>query len=84
MRLRTNLRALVTEKSENCKEIVNSEEDSAAINGGGIYTFPIEASKISNRVILGNTSSSSAEKGRALFDDICSQLLSVIREHMRV
>lgn len=48
----------------------------------GIYTFPIEASKISNRGVLGNTSASSTETGRVLFEEICSQLLNVIREHM--
>jgi creatinine amidohydrolase len=48
----------------------------------GIYTFPIEASQISNRGVLGNTSSSSAENGRALFEEICSQLVAVIREQM--
>src|ERR1700693_1187422 len=44
----------------------------------GIYTFPIEAAEVSNRGVLGNTSSSSAEKGRALFEEICSQLVNVI------
>lgn len=48
----------------------------------GIYTFPVEASKISNRGVLGNTSSSSAEIGEALFEEICAQLAAVIREQM--
>lgn len=45
----------------------------------GIYTHPVDASKASNRGVLGNTSASSAEIGRALFEEICSQLLNVIR-----
>jgi creatinine amidohydrolase len=48
----------------------------------GIYKFPVETSKISNRGVLGNTSASSAEAGRALFEEICQQLLAVIREQM--
>lgn len=48
----------------------------------GVYLFPIEASKISNHGVLGNTSSSSAEIGRALFEEICSRLVGVIREQM--
>ncbi len=56
--------------------------DNATPPRAGIYTFPIEASKISNRGVLGNTSSSSAENGRALFEEICSQLVGLIREQM--
>jgi creatinine amidohydrolase len=48
----------------------------------GIYKFPIEASKISNRGVLGRTSSSSVEIGRALFDEICGQLVVIIRQQM--
>jgi creatinine amidohydrolase len=56
--------------------------DNATPPRAGIYTFPIVASKISNRGVLGNTSSSSAENGRELFEEICSQLVAVIREQM--
>ena len=56
--------------------------DHATPPRAGIYTFPIEASKISTRGVLGNTSSSSAESGRALLDEICAQLAAVIREQM--
>jgi creatinine amidohydrolase len=56
--------------------------DNATPPRAGIYTFPVEASKISNRGVLGNTSSSSAEKGRALFEEICAQLVGVIHEQM--
>ena len=48
----------------------------------GIYKYPIEASQISNRGVLGNTSSSSSENGQALFEEICSQLVAVIRQQM--
>jgi creatinine amidohydrolase len=56
--------------------------DNATPPRAGIYTFPVEASKISNRGVLGNTSSSSAEKGRALFEEICAQLVGVIHKQM--
>jgi creatinine amidohydrolase len=59
-----------------------SRVDNATPPRAGIYTFPVEPSKISNRGVLGNTSASSAEAGRALFEEICQQLLSVIREQM--
>jgi creatinine amidohydrolase len=67
------------------EDLVGRERvDNATPPRAGIYTFPIEAAKISNRGVLGNSSSSSAENGRALFEEICSQLVNVIREHMRV
>jgi creatinine amidohydrolase len=56
--------------------------DNAAPPRAGIYLFPIEPSKISNRGVLGTTSTSSAEIGRELFEDICSRLESLVREHM--
>ena len=56
--------------------------DKATPPRAGIYMFPIEASTISNRGVLGTTSSSSAEIGRALFEEICSQLVAIVREHM--
>jgi creatinine amidohydrolase len=58
--------------------------DHATPPRAGIYTFPIEASQISNRGVLGSTSSSSAEIGQALFEEICSQLAAVIREQMGI
>ena len=56
--------------------------DNATPPRAGIYLFPVEASKISNRGVLGNTSSSSTEIGQALFEEICSQFVAVIREQM--
>ena len=56
--------------------------DNATPPRAGIYRFPIEASKISNRGVLGSTSSSSAEIGKALFDEICAQLVAIVREQM--
>lgn len=56
--------------------------DHATPPRAGIYAFPIEPSKISNRGVLGNTSASSAEAGRALFEEVCQQLLEVLREQM--
>ena len=56
--------------------------DHATPPRAGIYTFPIEASKISNRGVLGSTSFSTAEIGEALFEEICAQLVAVIHEQM--
>ena len=56
--------------------------DNATPPRAGIYTFPTEASEMSNRGVLGNTSSSSADHGRVLFEEICSQLVDVIQEQM--
>jgi len=56
--------------------------DNATPPRAGIYMFPIDASKISNRGVLGNTSSSSAEIGRALFEEICAQLVDLVREQI--
>jgi creatinine amidohydrolase len=56
--------------------------DNAAPPRAGVYAYPINSSRISNRGVLGNTSSSSAEIGKALFDEICAQLAALIREQM--
>jgi creatinine amidohydrolase len=56
--------------------------DNASPPRAGIYMFPVEASKISNRGVLGNTSTSSAEIGQALFDEICNQLVCLVGEQM--
>jgi len=48
----------------------------------GIYMFPASASKLSSRGVLGSTSSSSADNGAALCEEICSQLEALVREHM--
>ncbi len=62
------------------KDLVGTERvDNPTPPRAGIYTFPIDASRLSNRGVLGNSSSSSAEIGRALFEEICNQLISVIR-----
>jgi creatinine amidohydrolase len=62
------------------KELVGPERvDNATPPRAGIYMYPIDSAKISNRGVLGMTSSSSAEIGRVLFEEICSQLVGVIR-----
>ena len=48
----------------------------------GIYLYPAEPSRISNRGVLGRTSPATAEIGRALCDAICSELIGLVREHM--
>src|SRR5216683_225012 len=62
------------------KELVGPERvDNATPPRAGIYMYPIDSAKISNRGVLGMTSSSSAEIGRVLFEEICSQLGDVIQ-----
>jgi creatinine amidohydrolase len=48
----------------------------------GIYPFPTDSAKISNRGVLGSSTPSTAEIGFALCEEICSQLVAMIREHM--
>lgn len=48
----------------------------------GIYLYPVDPAKLSNRGVLGSTSQASAEAGRALFEEICSNLLALVREQM--
>jgi creatinine amidohydrolase len=65
------------------KDLVGTARvDNATPPRAGIYMFPIEASKISNRGVLGNSSSSSAEIGKALYDEICAQLVALVRKQM--
>lgn len=54
--------------------------DHATPPQAGLYVFPIEPSKASTRGVLGNTSSSSAAIGKALLEEICTQLVGLIRE----
>jgi creatinine amidohydrolase len=56
--------------------------DNATPPRPGIYLFPTESSKISNRGVLGSSSPSTAEIGIALCEEICSQLVALIQEHM--
>jgi creatinine amidohydrolase len=64
------------------KDLVGAERvDHATPPRAGIYLFPVEASKISSRGVLGSTSTSSAEIGAALYEEICSQLDLLMREH---
>jgi creatinine amidohydrolase len=56
--------------------------DNANPPRAGIYLYPADSSKISNRGVLGSSSPATAEIGRALCDEICSQLSALIREHM--
>jgi len=48
----------------------------------GIYLFPTDSTRISNRGVLGKSSLSTAEIGIALCNEICSQLVALIQEHM--
>jgi len=56
--------------------------DNATPPKPGIYVFPTDPSKISNRGVLGSSSPSTAEIGHALCEEICSQLVALIQEHM--
>jgi creatinine amidohydrolase len=56
--------------------------DNATPPRPGIYLFPADSSKISNRGVLGSSSPATAEIGLALCEEICSQLVALIQEHM--
>jgi creatinine amidohydrolase len=56
--------------------------DNATPPRPGIYLFPSDPSKISNRGVLGSSSPSTAEIGLALCEEICSQLVALVQEHM--
>src|ERR1700687_467344 len=56
--------------------------DNATPPRPGIYLFPTDPSKISNRGVLGSSSPSTGEIGLALCEEICSQLIALIHEHM--
>ena len=53
--------------------------DHATPPRAGVYAFPIDASAVSNRGVLGNASAASAEIGEALFAEICSQLVALVK-----
>ncbi len=57
--------------------------DNATPPRSGIYLVPrLDPTKFSNRGVLGSSSPATAEIGRVLCEEICSQLLDLIREHM--
>ena len=62
------------------KDLVGVERvDHATPPRAGIYAFPFEGARISNRGVLGSTSNSSEVIGKALFEEMCAQLLSIVR-----
>ncbi|MGH9678565.1 MAG: creatininase family protein [Candidatus Acidiferrales bacterium] len=65
------------------KDLVGPERvDHPTPPRSGIYLYPIDPSKVSSRGVLGSTSTSSAEIGAALYEEICSQLEAIVREQM--
>jgi creatinine amidohydrolase len=48
----------------------------------GIYRFPTDSSHLSNRGVLGSSSPATAAIGMALCEEISSQLVALIQEHM--
>jgi creatinine amidohydrolase len=56
--------------------------DNATPPRAGIYLHPIDSAKLSNRGVLGSSSPASAAAGRALYEEICSNLVRLVREHM--
>ena len=65
------------------KELVGPARlDNSTPPRAGIYLFPIEPSKISNRGVLGTTSISTPEIGTELFEEVCSRLETLVREHL--
>ncbi|HEX4002981.1 MAG TPA: creatininase [Candidatus Acidoferrales bacterium] len=57
--------------------------DNATPPRAGIYLYPVDPARLSNRGVLGSSSPASAEAGRALFDEICSNLAAVVREQLK-
>jgi len=67
------------------KELVGPVRvDNATPPRAGIYLYPLVASESSNRGVLGNTSHASPANGQELFDEICVQLVALVRKQMRV
>jgi creatinine amidohydrolase len=58
--------------------------DNAKPPRAGVYSFPIDSAKLSNRGVLGSSSPASAAAGRALYDEICSNLIALVRERLRL
>jgi len=56
--------------------------DNATPPRAGVYLYPIDAANVSNRGVLGRSSPASAAAGRALFEEICTKLAALVREHM--
>jgi len=54
--------------------------DNATPPRAGVYTYPIDSAKLSNRGVLGSSSPASAAAGRALYDEICANLITLVRE----
>ena len=65
-----------------CDLVGPTRVDNAAPPRSGIYLYPANPSKFSNRGVLGRSSPATAEIGRVLCEEVCSQLLDLIREHM--
>jgi len=54
--------------------------DNASPPRAGVYTYPIDSAELSNRGVLGSSSPASAAAGRALYDQICENLITLVRE----
>jgi creatinine amidohydrolase len=64
------------------RDLVGPERvDNASPPRAGIYFYPIDRAVISNRGVLGISSIGSAEIGEALFEEISSNLLTLVQEH---
>ena len=65
------------------KELVGpARVDHATPPRAGIYIFPAAGSQLSTRGVLGSTSTSTADIGAALCEEICSQLQALVEENM--
>lgn len=56
--------------------------DNPAPPRAGVYLYPIDEAKVSNRGVLGSSSPASAAAGRALFEEICAKLVALVHEHL--
>jgi creatinine amidohydrolase len=60
----------------------NARVDNTTPPRAGIYLYPTDSSKTSNRGVLGSSSPATAEIGRVLCEEVCSRLVALIRTHM--
>jgi creatinine amidohydrolase len=67
------------------KDLVGSTRvDNAAPPRPGVYLYPVADGSMSNRGVLGKASIATAEIGKALCDEICSQITALARQHFRL
>lgn len=67
------------------KDLVGTERvDNLAPPRAGVYLHPVDDVSLSNRGVLGKTSPATTAIGKALCDEICSQITALIRQHFAI